>query len=99
MLSWSDDCSAANVAQMVAPPNSAAMSLTRIPRNKLAETVAEQLLQQIKSNELTPGTRMPSERELMVALGVGRSTIREAMNGLAMLGVVDIRHGQGAFIA
>jgi DNA-binding FadR family transcriptional regulator len=41
---------------------------------------------------------MPSERELMAALGVGRSTIREAMNGLAMLGVLEIRHGQGAFV-
>jgi GntR family transcriptional regulator, transcriptional repressor for pyruvate dehydrogenase complex len=41
---------------------------------------------------------MPSEREMMIALGVGRSTIREAMNGLAMLGVVDIRHGQGVFV-
>lgn len=35
----------------------------------------------------------------MVALGVGRSTIREAVNGLAMLGAVEIRHGQGAFVA
>lgn len=32
-------------------------------------------------------------------LGVGRSTVREALNGLAMLGMVEIRHGQGAFVA
>ncbi len=32
-------------------------------------------------------------------LGVGCSTIREAVNGLAMLGAVEIRHGQGAFVA
>ena len=38
--------------------------------------------------------RMPSERELMASLGVGRSTIREALNGLAVLGVIEIRHGQ-----
>ena len=41
---------------------------------------------------------MPSERELMASLGVGRSTIREALNGLAVLGVIEIRHGQGAFV-
>jgi DNA-binding FadR family transcriptional regulator len=35
----------------------------------------------------------------MSALGVGRSTVREALNGLAMLGVIEIRHGQGAFVA
>ena len=74
------------------------MSLSPISRNKLAADVAEQLVGQIRANGLEPGTRMPSERELMVALGVGRSTIREAMNGLAMLGVVDIRHGQGVFV-
>jgi GntR family transcriptional repressor for pyruvate dehydrogenase complex len=75
-----------------------AITLSPISRSKLAESVAQQLLGQIRSKDLAPGTRMPSERELMSALGVGRSTIREAMNGLAMLGVIDIRHGQGAFV-
>ena len=41
---------------------------------------------------------MPSERELTKDLGVGRSTVREALNGLAMLGIVEIRHGQGVFV-
>src|ERR1700761_5085702 len=82
------------------PPDQAeaTISLSRVSRSKLAETVAQQLLGQIREKELQPGTRMPSERELMGALGVGRSTIREALNGLAMLGVVDIRHGQGVFV-
>jgi DNA-binding FadR family transcriptional regulator len=74
------------------------LALSRAPRSKLAETVAEQLLGEIREKQLSPGTRMPSERELMQALGVGRSTIREAINGLAMLGVLEIRHGQGAFV-
>jgi GntR family transcriptional repressor for pyruvate dehydrogenase complex len=34
----------------------------------------------------------------MQDLGVGRSTVREALNGLALLGVIEIRHGQGAFV-
>jgi GntR family transcriptional repressor for pyruvate dehydrogenase complex len=34
----------------------------------------------------------------MQELGVGRSTVREALNGLALLGVIEIRHGQGAFV-
>lgn len=74
-------------------------TLSRIPRSKLAETVAQRLVAEIRTKGLQPGTRMPSERELMEVLGVGRSTIREAVNGLAMLGVLDIRHGQGAFVA
>lgn len=76
-----------------------AFSLSKAPRSKLAETVARQLLAEIRAKRLEPGTRVPSERELQTALGVGRSTIREAINGLAMLGVLEIRHGQGAFVA
>jgi DNA-binding FadR family transcriptional regulator len=60
--------------------------------------VAQQLLAQVRSGGYEPGTRMPSERELMASLGVGRSTIREALNGLALLGVIEVRHGQGAFV-
>jgi GntR family transcriptional repressor for pyruvate dehydrogenase complex len=72
------------------------LSLSRAPRQKLAEAVAEQLIEAIR--DLPPGTRMPSERELTKRLEVGRSTVREALNGLALLGFVEIRHGQGAFV-
>jgi GntR family transcriptional repressor for pyruvate dehydrogenase complex len=82
----------------VSDQSSTGLSLQRAPRSKLAETVARQLLDEINTKQLPAGTRMPSERELMAALGVGRSTIREAVNGLAMLGVLEIRHGQGAFV-
>jgi DNA-binding FadR family transcriptional regulator len=74
------------------------LALSPAPRSKLAETVAQQVLGEIREKRLPPGTRMPSERDLMQALGVGRSTIREAINGLGMLGVLEIRHGQGAFV-
>lgn len=73
------------------------VSLTPSPRRKLTETVAEQLVAAIR--ELPPGTKVPSERELTRELGVGRSTVREALNGLAMLGIVEIRHGQGVFVS
>ncbi len=42
---------------------------------------------------------MGNERELTGQLGVGRSTVREALNGLAMLGIGEIRLGQGAFVS
>jgi GntR family transcriptional regulator, transcriptional repressor for pyruvate dehydrogenase complex len=76
-----------------------AITLAPVRRSKLAESAADHLLKEIRGKQLPPGTRMPSERQLMAALGVGRSTIREAINGLAMLGVLEIRHGQGAFVA
>ena len=73
------------------------LGLTKAPRRKLAESVGEQLADAVKG--LPAGTRVPSERELMKSLGVGRSTVREALNGLALLGLVEIRHGQGVFVA
>jgi len=73
------------------------LALSQVPRQKLTERVAHQLLTAIK--DLPPGTRVPSERKLTEELGVGRSTVREALNGLALLGVVEIRHGQGVFVA
>jgi GntR family transcriptional regulator, transcriptional repressor for pyruvate dehydrogenase complex len=75
----------------------AEVSLEPAARRKLSETVAEQLMEAFR--DLPPGTRVPSERELTKDLGVGRSTVREALNALAVLGVLTIRHGQGAFIA
>jgi GntR family transcriptional regulator, transcriptional repressor for pyruvate dehydrogenase complex len=72
------------------------LSLTPTPRRKLTETVAQQLLTAVR--DLPAGTKVPSERELTRELGVGRSTVREALNGLAMLGIVEIRHGQGVYV-
>lgn len=79
--------------------SASALTLHPPPRHKLGTSVVRQLLDVIRLNRLKPGTRMPSERELMAALGVGRSTIREALSGLALLGVIEIRHGRGAFVA
>ncbi len=74
-----------------------ALKINQAPRQKLAETVAQQILTAVQ--DLPPGTRLPSERELTQQLKCGRSTVREALNGLAMIGVVEIRHGQGVFVA
>src|SRR6185436_2001054 len=83
----------------MADPTTVELTFQPVARSKLAETVAQQLLQEIREKKLVAGTRIPSERELMASLGVGRSTIREAVNGLAMLGVLEIRHGQGAYVS
>jgi DNA-binding FadR family transcriptional regulator len=74
-----------------------ALEINQAPRKKLAETVAQQILVAVR--DLPPGTRLPAERELTQRLKCGRSTVREALNGLAMIGVIEIRHGQGVFVA
>jgi GntR family transcriptional repressor for pyruvate dehydrogenase complex len=73
--------------------------LERVDRQRLSGVIAEQLLEAIERDELRPGAQLPSERELMRMLHVGRSTVREALNGLALAGVIEIRHGQGCFVA
>src|SRR5215467_13324568 len=72
-------------------------SLVKAVRPKLTEVVAQQLLDVIRG--LPEGARVPSERELTSELGVGRSTLREALHGLELLGEIQIRHGQGVFVA
>lgn len=64
-----------------------------------AEKVFGYFRDQVLSGSLNPGDRLPSERELSLTLGVGRPLLREVMRSLNMLGVLDIRHGKGAFIA
>src|SRR4051794_9710908 len=78
------------------PETDVKLTLSLAPRRKLSETVADALLAAVR--DLPPGTKVPSERELTKDLGVGRSTVREALNGLAMMGIVEIRHGQGVFV-
>jgi GntR family transcriptional regulator, transcriptional repressor for pyruvate dehydrogenase complex len=74
------------------------MLLKPVERSSLVQSVVDQLLNLIKDGTLAPGDRLPSERELMKNLGVGRSTIREALRSLAMMDLVDLRPGQGSFV-
>jgi len=78
-------------------PNPEGLRLKPAARAKLSETVARQLIDSIQG--LAPGTAVPPERELTRLLGVSRTTVREALRGLSVLGYVDIRHGQGVFVA
>jgi DNA-binding FadR family transcriptional regulator len=70
-----------------------------IERRKLSDQVEERLLAQLKSGDLTPGDVMPSERELMSLFGVGRPAVREAMQNLERMGLIEIRHGERPRVA
>ncbi len=62
------------------------------------EQAATAIMDMITSGELGPGDRLHTERDLALRLGISRSTIREAIRGLNMLRVLDVRHGDGIFI-
>ncbi len=75
------------------------MDETRIRKRKLSEEVRSRLLDLIRSGAIGLGEPLPSERELMELLGVGRPAIREAMQSLETIGLIEIRHGERARVA
>jgi GntR family transcriptional repressor for pyruvate dehydrogenase complex len=56
------------------------------------------IMRLLTSGELGPGDRLPTERELALRLRVSRSTVREAIRGLEMVRVLQVRHGEGIFV-
>ncbi len=74
------------------------MPLTTPRRSALADQVITQLRTQITSGEWPVGSRIPTEPELVVLLGVARNTVREAVRALAHNGLLDIRQGSGTYV-
>lgn len=72
------------------------MQSERIHKRKLSDEVFDRLKRLIVEGGLPPGSEMPSERELMERFGVGRPAIREAMQALSKIGLVEINHGERA---
>jgi GntR family transcriptional regulator, transcriptional repressor for pyruvate dehydrogenase complex len=64
----------------------------------LPEVVLEQIQRLIAEGKLRPGDHLPSEMDLAERFGVGRSSIREAMRVLQLVGVVEVIQGKGTFI-
>ncbi|WP_318843138.1 FadR/GntR family transcriptional regulator [Myceligenerans pegani] len=60
--------------------------------------VARALLDYILSGQVGPGQKLPSERQLSDALGVGRSVVREGIKSLGLLGLLEFRHGGGTYV-
>ena len=61
--------------------------------------IAENLFDQIESGELSPGDRLPPERELSDNLGVNRLTLRRALQKLELRGLLTRRQGAGTFVS
>lgn len=67
--------------------------LAPVIRRKLSDSVVEQLREMIISGQLRPGDALPSEREMMARMGVGRPAVREALQQLHTQGLITISHG------
>lgn len=69
-----------------------------IKNKKVYQQVIEQIQYMILKGELKKGDKLPSERTLVEQLKVSRASIREALRGLEIIGLVESRQGEGNFI-
>jgi GntR family transcriptional regulator, transcriptional repressor for pyruvate dehydrogenase complex len=86
---------------VVDPPSAAKRALLRPlrPARNLTSEVIERIKKEIGAGRLAPGTRLPTEQELMTAMGVSRTVVREAVAALRADGLITTRQGSGAYVS
>lgn len=72
--------------------------MVKLERKKLYEEIAEIITEKIKSGEYSQGDKLPSIQALSKEYGVGQASIREALNALRVIGLLEIKHGEGTFV-
>jgi GntR family transcriptional repressor for pyruvate dehydrogenase complex len=73
--------------------------LTRLKNVRLSDQAVEQIQALIFSGAYEPGSKLPSESELVASLNVSRTSIREALRALESRGMIQVRSGSGAFVS
>lgn len=67
-------------------------------QSKVFLEIVEKIKKLIDENKWGPGDKIPSERELSETLNAGRSSVREALRSLELLGIIETRRGEGTYI-
>ena len=75
------------------------MQIEIIRADSAPERVVKQILQNLETGNMKPGEQLPTQEKLAEIFGVGRSSIREATNALAIMGYLKIIQGKGTFIS
>ncbi|WP_404453533.1 GntR family transcriptional regulator [Virgibacillus necropolis] len=75
------------------------MAVSMSPKQKVYQAVLNEIRSYIDENNLKPGDKLPSERDLAESLQAGRSSIREALRAMELLGLLETRSGQGTFLS
>ena len=65
----------------------------------LTDTALTRIKDLISSGELVPGQRLPPENELSAMLGLSRNSLREAVKALELINVLEVKRGNGTFVA
>ena len=81
--------------------NSASRAMLRpvTPAPALTREIAERIADEIATARLQPGAKLPTEQEMVAAMGVSRTVVREAVAALRARGLIVTRQGAGAFVA
>ena len=74
------------------------MPIERLVDTKRPRFVIDQILSSIQDGSLRAGERLPSEAKLAEMTGVGRTSVREALAALRLMGVVETRVGDGSYV-
>jgi GntR family transcriptional repressor for pyruvate dehydrogenase complex len=74
------------------------MQFQRLERKSTAQSIIEQIVSYIEHEKVDPDYKLPSEQELMRQFDVARSTIREALHALVVLGVLESKPGKGYYV-
>jgi GntR family transcriptional regulator, transcriptional repressor for pyruvate dehydrogenase complex len=74
-------------------------SLKPAQRSSLSDDIVEQITGLIAREVLKPGERIPSEKQLCQQFGVGRTSVREALKSLSVIGILESRAGDGTFVS
>jgi DNA-binding FadR family transcriptional regulator len=67
-------------------------------KKKVSEIIVDELIEGIRTGELKPGERLPNERKLSEQMGVSRMSLREAIQVLHQVGILESRQGNGTFV-
>jgi GntR family transcriptional repressor for pyruvate dehydrogenase complex len=62
-------------------------------RRSVSEQVAHRILSMVKSGNLRPGDRLPTEQQMGIAFGISRPALREALKALSLMGILESRQG------
>ena len=71
----------------------------RIERKRLTDQIIDQLTSMIADGKFKPGDKLPPEPVLMERFGVGRSSLREAVGALSLIGMLTVRPGHGTHVS
>jgi GntR family transcriptional regulator, transcriptional repressor for pyruvate dehydrogenase complex len=75
-----------------------AAAMQPIERRGLGQQVVSRILELVRTGNLRPGDRLPPERELIEIFRISRPSLRESLRALSVLGVIEPRHGGGAYV-